>query len=76
MRLTYLAADYIRYLRVNKEAVSPKSLHWSAFTRWVGTTMPEAFPSIAGHPMKGTSNARTTSIHDKFTELVGANYDM
>jgi hypothetical protein len=55
VRLTYIAAEYIRYLRVNKEAVSPKSLHWGKFAEWVGEHYPEAHASIAGVESEGTN---------------------
>lgn len=57
VRLTYIAAEYIRYLRVNREAVSPKSLHWARFAEWVGEHYPEAHASIAGIE-SGGSNKR------------------
>lgn len=59
VRLTYLAADYIRYLRVNREAVSPKSLHWSRFAAWVAGVRPDAFASIAGIEYKDSNKLVT-----------------
>lgn len=50
VRVVYLAADYIRDLRRGKALVSPRALHWSEFSRWVGVHHPEAFASIAGIP--------------------------
>lgn len=72
VRLTYIAAEYIRYLRVNKEAVSPKSLHWDRFAAWVGEHYPEAHASIAGVESEGSNKrvlvgASTTPV---------ANFDM
>lgn len=55
VRLTYIAAEYIRYLRVNREAVSPKSLHWARFAEWVGEHYPEAHASIAGIDSEGSN---------------------
>lgn len=62
VRLTYVAAEYIRQLRATRSPVSPKALHWAEFAKWTATAYPEAFASIAGFPT-GSSNKR---------ELVGA----
>lgn len=62
VRLTYVAAEYIRHLRLGRKPVSPKALHWAEFARWTATAYPEAFASIAGVP-SSASNKR---------ELVGA----
>lgn len=50
VRVVYLAADYIRDLRRGNALVSPRALHWSEFSRWVGVHHPEAFASVAGIP--------------------------
>lgn len=47
VRLVYVAAEYIRYLRFENVGVPPKALHWTEFTKWVGVNHPEAFESIA-----------------------------
>lgn len=69
VRLTYIAAEYIRYLRVNREAVSPKSLHWGAFCAWVSDHYPEALASISGSEESGFSN-KMSSTHANVRELV------
>lgn len=48
VRLVYVAAEYIRSLRMGNGSVSPRSLHWATFAAWVGVNHPEAFASIAG----------------------------
>jgi hypothetical protein len=48
VRLVYVAAEYIRSLRMGKGNVSPRSLHWGTFAAWVGANHPDAFASIAG----------------------------
>lgn len=60
VRVTYVAAEYIRSLRVGKAAISPKALHWSEFARWTAAHHPEAFASIAGIATKD-SNAKATA---------------
>lgn len=47
VRLVYVAAEYIRYLRFSNVGVPPKALHWNEFTKWVGANYPDAFESIA-----------------------------
>lgn len=52
VRLVYVAAEYIRYLRFTNVGVPPKALHWTSFVRWVGANHPEAFESISGMKAK------------------------
>lgn len=48
VRMVYVGAEYIRYLRGNGGNVSPRALHWGEFAKWVGVHYPFAFDSIAG----------------------------
>lgn len=48
VRLVYVAAEYIRYLRFSAVGIPPRSLHWTEFTKWVASNHPLAFESIAG----------------------------
>lgn len=48
VRLVYVAAEYVRYLRFSNVGVPPRALHWTEFTRWVGANYPDAFESISG----------------------------
>lgn len=48
VRLVYVAAEYIRALRFGGGSVSPKALHWGAFSEWVRENYPAAFESISG----------------------------
>lgn len=47
VRLVYVAAEYIRYLRFSNVGVPPRALHWNEFAKWVGTNYPDAYESIA-----------------------------
>lgn len=47
VRLVYVAAEYVRFLR-SKGAISPGMLSWSAFSMWVASVHPQAFASISG----------------------------
>lgn len=48
VRVTYLAAEYVRHLRSSGSSMSAKALQWSSFARWVGINYPFAFTGIAG----------------------------
>lgn len=48
VRVVYLAAEYIRYLR-GFGSINPKGLTWEGFATWVHSVKPEAYNSIAGH---------------------------
>lgn len=54
-RLTYVAAEYVKSLRVGKASIPPKALAWDMFARWTAVTYPEAFASIAGIATKGSN---------------------
>lgn len=47
VRLVYVAAEYIRYLRFSNTGVPPRALHWNEFAKWVGANYPDAYESIA-----------------------------
>lgn len=53
VRLVYVAAEYVRSLRFGGGSVSPKALHWGAFSEWVRENYPAAFASISGKTMAG-----------------------
>lgn len=52
VRLVYVAAEYVRWLRGGRDngrrMISPRALHWEEFAKWVAVKFPEAFASIAG----------------------------
>ena len=53
VRMIYLTADYVRFLRgpggfFGPQPVGPKALHWSAFLDWVSTTYPDLLASVDG----------------------------
>jgi hypothetical protein len=48
IRMTYVAAEYVRYLRAAHRYIDPKMLVWGEFTRWVAFNHPKAFASLAG----------------------------
>lgn len=48
VRVVYLAAEYVRYLRSGGWHETAKAVHWSQFCEWVGTHYPEAFVSVSG----------------------------
>jgi hypothetical protein len=50
IRLVYVAAEYVRYLRAASKTrgVDPKLLAWTEFCRWAAFAHPEAFPALAG----------------------------
>lgn len=55
VRMVYVAAEYIRDLRVGRKPCGPQALHWDTFAEWVKTNYPFAYPSIAGHQQKGSN---------------------
>ena len=48
VRLTYVAAEYIRHLQVTVQSFPSRLLTWTEFARWVAVNHPAAFASIAG----------------------------
>lgn len=57
VRMVYVAAEYIRHLRVGRKPCGPQALRWDTFAEWVKTEYPFAYDSIVGNDPKG-SNAR------------------
>lgn len=56
VRVTYLAAEYIRELRSGGWKATSQALHWLEFAAWVGANYPQAFASISGMSGKPGSN--------------------
>lgn len=50
VRLTYVGAEYIRFLRSESKTkgIDPKRLKWTEFVRWAGVHHPQAFAALAG----------------------------
>lgn len=55
IRMAYVSAEYIRYLRKEKLGLNRERLAWTEFCRWAAGAYPEAFASLAGLPESGSN---------------------
>jgi hypothetical protein len=66
VRVTYLAAEYIRELRGGGWKSTAQALHWSEFAKWVRDHYPQAHASIAGDDVNVSAESNAFPECPKF----------
>lgn len=69
VRLVYVAAEYVRFLRSQPGGFGSTKLRWDEFAAWVQVTYPYAYPSISGGTSNRIRRAESTQAIVNYSEV-------